>query len=115
MSHLIYIFYQARKANQLTDDEKKIREEVFEYCKYTYEVVNFNKHENTQVFANQLSAVDFMILLRAGRWVDSPPNTFLLTQGRSNPHVMLVAHGEAQAEMDGRRAYRLQVNVIYTS
>ena len=46
-----------------------------------------------------LSRINYMRLLRAGQWVDTPPDGHLTREGSPNPRVRLMTKGEARVHV----------------
>ena len=48
-----------------------------------------------------ISKVDFLTLVRAGRWEEYEPGHKIITEGEQNPYVYLISRGKALARFNG--------------
>lgn len=85
--HIGLILDRERRSNLISPVEKRLYDHVF--------------------FSTGLRRVDFMKLLKAGKWESFRVGEKLTTEGRSNNKVYLIERGHAQVIVNGLRVYEL--------
>jgi hypothetical protein len=78
--------YLAERAVHLSDEETELYDTIF----------------------REMTRLEFLKLLRAGRWVSGLPGTVLATQGQPLSDVTLISSGEAGVEVDGHHVAELR-------
>lgn len=85
--HIGLILDRERRSNLISPVEKRLYDRVF--------------------LSTGLRRVDFMKLLKAGKWEPFSVGEKLTTEGRSNNNVYLIEHGHAQVIVNGLQVYEL--------
>lgn len=86
--HIFYYLYEESQASNLTEEERDLMNSVFD--------------------CTGISSVDFLKLVRAGRWEELPVGHYITKEGNANSKVHLISRGRANVTVRGENVYVLE-------